>query len=125
MVDDAGTPFLLARAATYRSTGSGPGTRGERSVAPGERSPAPPASRTRAAPARHERPGRAAAYAAVVTRGDLDLIISGLVKLRREVDLALDRAVLTGRAEHDLSWDEVAALTAVTARTAAKRWGET
>ena len=59
-----------------------------------------------------------------MTRGDLDLIISGLVKLRREVDLALDRAVLTGRAEHDLSWDEVAALTGVTARTAAKRWGD-
>jgi len=71
-----------------------------------------------------ERPGRAGAYAAGVTRGDLDLIISGLVKLRREVDLALDRAVLTGRAEHDLSWDEVAALTGVTTRTAAKRWSE-
>ena len=60
-----------------------------------------------------------------MTRGDLDLIISGLVKLRREVDLALDRAVLTGRTEHDLSWDEVAALTGVTTRTAAKRWSET
>jgi hypothetical protein len=58
-----------------------------------------------------------------VTRDDLDLIITGLVKLRREVDVALDRAVLVGRTTHDLSWDQVADLTGVTARTAAKRWG--
>lgn len=58
-----------------------------------------------------------------MTRDDLDLIITGLVKLRREVEVALDRAVLVGRTTHDLSWDQVADLTGVTARTAAKRWG--
>jgi hypothetical protein len=60
-----------------------------------------------------------------VTREDLDVVIAGLVKLRGEVDLALDRAVLAGRAEHDLSWDQVADLTGMSARTAAKRWGNT
>jgi hypothetical protein len=65
-----------------------------------------------------------ATYCGRVTRGDLDTIIAGLVQLRREVDLALDHAVVAGRAEHDLSWDEVADLTGMTRRAVVKRWGD-
>ena len=52
------------------------------------------------------------------------MIIAGLVQLRREVDLALDHAVAAGRAEHDLSWDQVADLTGMTKRAALKRWDD-
>ena len=52
------------------------------------------------------------------------MIIAGLVQLRREVDLALDHTVAAGRAEHDLSWDQVADLTGTTKRAALKRWGD-
>ncbi len=51
-------------------------------------------------------------------------VIAGVAELRRELDEVLDQAVIDGRAHHDLSWSQVAALTGMSKAGVIKRWGE-